>query len=270
MNKYSGFTQANRMAWNNVMPKHQLARQNGYYNDFFLQDKEIPFLQKECHVLNGLKCNINGKRVAHLCCNNGLELLAFKKFGASYCVGFDICDLAIEEAVERSHKYNLEDVVFIQGDIYEIDEEYNNSFDIIYISVGTLRWLPDLNLFFSIANWLLKKGGILFLRDIHPLAEIMNDDRIPMEPALIVINSYFNNNAHSDDNSLDYIGHTNEKGMIKYWFVHTLSSIITGVINIDHRIVFFEESQEDISDVYQLIESQQAKIPLSFILVSQK
>ena len=92
-------TEKNRAAWNEAVSYHQKARNKSLHNGF----KKLDFttFNRECDkcLLPKLR-NINfvGKTVAQLPCNNGRELLSLLKLGADKAVGFDISDVAIDEA----------------------------------------------------------------------------------------------------------------------------------------------------------------------------
>lgn len=103
--KLEEYTAANKEAWNEVVPKHQVARkehldkafsQKGYIDQ---QDKQLLAVIEQLAIA--------GKDVIHLCCNNGCELMSLKNMGAGRCVGIDIADLAIEEAQNRSDAYHI-------------------------------------------------------------------------------------------------------------------------------------------------------------------
>src|ERR1700690_1135037 len=130
--KLKQYTEANRAAWNEVMPRHRqaakekldkLVSQPGFVR---LDEVEIELLQQV-----GLK----GKSVVHLCCNNGIELMSLKNMGAAECVGFDISEEAIKEAGERAAQSRI-DCQFIRSDVYELDVRYAGQFDLVYISAG--------------------------------------------------------------------------------------------------------------------------------------
>ena len=92
------YTEANREAWNEVMPLHQRAAKEKWDESFSrpgfvaLDEAEIELWQQ---------VRIKGKRVVQLLCNNGVELMSLKNMGAGECVGFDISDETSKEANER-------------------------------------------------------------------------------------------------------------------------------------------------------------------------
>jgi SAM-dependent methyltransferase len=58
----------------------------------------------------------------------------------------------------------------VRTDVYEIGTEYDDRFDVVYVSSGGLGWLPDLPLFFAGAAALLREGGHVFVHEIHPFS----------------------------------------------------------------------------------------------------
>jgi ubiquinone/menaquinone biosynthesis C-methylase UbiE len=261
------YTEANRAAWNEVMPLHQRAAkekldqlfsQPGYV---CLDELEIGLLQ---HV--GLK----GKNVVHLCCNNGVELLSLKNLGAGESIGFDISDEAIKEASERAEQSRI-DCQFVRSDVYEIDAKYNNRFDIVYISVGCLGWMPDLKLFFAKAVSLLRQDGLVFIHEVHPFTEMLVLDDDQEADRLRIIEPYFKPEPYIEQGGLDYVGNAEYTSTTtQYWFVHTLSSILMGLIDNGIILEHFSEYDTDISSVHRRVEEAKAGVPLSYILIGRK
>src|SRR5258708_476228 len=144
--KKINFIQANKLAWEEVAPFH--AKQS-------LQKLLRDFKQPGFSCLDPIETqwlveiNIKGKAVAHLCCNNGQELLSIKNLGAGYCVGFDISENFIEQARQLAQAGHI-DCEFIATDVHRIPSTYDKRFDLIYISIGALGWMPDLEAFFAI------------------------------------------------------------------------------------------------------------------------
>ena len=89
------YTQANRAAWNEAMPRHREAN-GSKWDDAFSRPGFVAMTGVELEMLGST--GVSNKKIAHVCCNNGVELMSLKNMGAARCVGFDICDAAIEEA----------------------------------------------------------------------------------------------------------------------------------------------------------------------------
>src|SRR6056297_3839408 len=138
------YTNANKAAWNEVMPKHQKSRKERL-DKLFAQPGYIDQTDKALLKIFD-KIKISEKYVIHLACNNGTELLSIKNMGAKRCVGVDISEIAIEEATERAKKSN-NDCELICSDVYELPKESYNSFDVVHTTAGCIGWMPDINLF---------------------------------------------------------------------------------------------------------------------------
>jgi len=261
------YTEANRAAWNEVIPKHQQAAKDKWDKLFFqpgfvrLDHLEIELLQQ---------VGIKDKTVIHLCCNNGVELLSLKNLGADECVGIDISDEAIKEASERAAKCRI-NCQFVRSDVYEIDAEYKDRFDIVYISVGCLGWMPDLKLFFEKAAALLRKDGLIFIHEIHPFVDMLPDDDGELADSLRIVGSYFKTEPYIEQGGLDYVGNSKYPATTtQYWFVHTMSSILMSLINNRINVEHFSEYTTALSPNHRRFEEAQAGIPLSYILIGRK
>jgi len=121
------YTEANREAWNEVIPIHQKSHSRNLKHEFTKKGYSV-LDEIETALLKDI--GLKGKNVAHLCCNNGRELLSIINIGAASGVGFDISDEAIREANELRELCEL-NCDFVRTDVYDIDDKYTNSFDLV-------------------------------------------------------------------------------------------------------------------------------------------
>ncbi|MED0673036.1 class I SAM-dependent methyltransferase [Aneurinibacillus aneurinilyticus] len=260
------YTEANRKAWNEVTPIHQQARnidlkEKFSTKGFSLLDEVITEKLKEI--------NIQDKTVAQLCCNNGIELLSIINLGAKSGTGFDISDYAIQEANELAQVSHLP-CTFIRTDVYDIGKEHAGQYDLVYISIGALTWLPDLQRFFTIVSDLLKKEGMLLIYDMHPFLNMFAvKGEAEFEAPLKVAFSYYKNDPWVSYEGIDYIGGTTYKSRPNYSFSHTLSSLLNSIMKSGIHIKEFSEYHHDISCLFGHLEEEN-KLPLSYILVGSK
>ena len=216
------------------------------------------------------KIGIQDRAIAHLCCNNGIELLSLKNMGAGECVGFDIADLAIQEAAERAMKCQI-DCQFVRSDVYEIGPEFNDRYDIVFISIGGLGWLPDLKLFFAKVESLLRANGQVLIHEQHPFSEMLPLDSSGENDMLRIVEPYFKSEPYVEYAGLDYVGQTKyASNKPQYWFVHKLSDIFSALLENKLHIEHFSEYENDISTVHKRIEEAHAGIPLSYALIGRK
>ena len=261
------YTEANREAWNEVMPLHQRAASEKW-NDSFSRPGFVALDEAEIELLQ--QVGLKGKRVVQLLCNNGVELMSLKNMGADECVGFDISDEAIKEANERAELYQI-DCQFIRSDVYDIGAEHDNRFDIAYIRAGGMGWLPDLRLFFEKAASLLRNDGLVFMHEIHPITDVLPLAESDDPEALIFAEPYFKKEPYEEYGGLDYVGNSEHYSEYpQYWFVHTMSSVVMSLIDNGLAIEHFSESPTALSPNHHHIEEADAGIPLSYFLIGRK
>ncbi len=264
MNDIKQYTEANRAAWNEVMPKHQAAAKERL-DRLFVQPGYI--YQDEEELLQVIKdIEIQGKDIIHLCCNNGSELLSLKNMGAGRCLGVDISDEAIIEAQARAHRCHI-DCEFIRSDVYDLSADLSNSFDLVLMTAGCLGWIPDIEQFFRISSDVLRQHGRVLIHEIHPFSEMLPFDDNTTDDRLRIIEPYFRDEPIVEQSSLDYVGGTDYDAHTQYWFVHSMSSVIMALIRSGVVIEHFSEHARDISAGHRKQEQLNTDIPLSFILV---
>lgn len=108
---YMDYISSNKEAWEEAF-EH---RCEGWGEDIIdrLKNEEVPFIEK---VLSEELTNydFSNKTIAQFCCNNGRELLAIMKLGASYGVGFDIADNMVSFANNTAKQLGVTAYLLLQ------------------------------------------------------------------------------------------------------------------------------------------------------------
>ncbi|EOL43656.1 methyltransferase domain-containing protein [Enterococcus caccae] len=257
----------NQLAWEQASKYHQEAL--GDFYDLAFQKEEFMELSfsEEAYFSNKSLGNL---KIAHLCCNNGKEVFSLAKLNALEAVGFDFNQIVIDEAKNRTKLLKLNNVKFIQSEIGDIDSKYNKNFDIVLVNVGTLGWFPSLDYFFSTVSRMLKPNGEVFINDIHPFCEILNDDRNESLSPLEVTGSYFSKQPFFNEKGIDYIGKKQYKSLKSNWYNFTISELLNSLVKNNLDLISFEEYSEDIGGIYPILKEQAVKVPLSFSIVAKR
>lgn len=258
------YIEANRRAWNQVAPIHAVANQERLLHRFAEPGFSV---LDEYETAKLRQIGVEGKAVAQLGCNNGRELLSIKNMGAGRCVGFDIAEEFIKQA-QALNEAARQDCEFVASNVYEIGKSYNQAFDLVFITIGVLSWMPDISAFFAVVARLLKPHGHLLIYEMHSFLNMLDAPEETDNPLQIAL-SYFNPAATEDITNLDYYQGTKYDALPKYWFAHPLSAIITALIANEIKIAAFEEYAHDISALFKPIEHYQ-RMPLSYILIGEK
>lgn len=261
------YIEANQRSWNAAAPHHKASAR--------YQRLLEGFKRPGCSLLDDilterlLALDVAGKDVAQLCCNDGCEILSVKNLGAARCVGFDQAGAFLEQARTFRAAAGI-DCDFVETDVYEIDSSFNASFDIVLITIGVFGWMPNLKRFVSVISRLLRKGGAVCIYEQHPIINMMEPYEVPDDPTRLV-HSYFKSTPFEDEVAHAYDGTSSWKSPKHYWFVHTLSDIMTVLLEEGLRIELFKEYPHNISSAdYNMYNNQPAQLPQSYMLVVRK
>jgi ubiquinone/menaquinone biosynthesis C-methylase UbiE len=261
------FTEANRAAWNETAPIHATQNLEDLLEHFRVPGYSCLHKPFEVERLQNLK--LEGKAVVHLCCNNGRELISVKNlFNAGRCVGFDISDDFMEQARALNAAAN-QDVEFVRANVLEIPESFSAQFDLVYITIGALGWLPDLQVFLQTISRLLKTGGNVLIYEMHPILDMFDADDAKQNP-LELRHSYFKTAPYVETGGLDYYGGTSYESKTMYWFHYKLSDLIGGLIRSGLQITAFDEFDFDISNTFAHFDALEIKPPMCYILEARK
>jgi len=260
--------ESNRAAWNQAHGYHQKARGNSLQRGF--KDPDFTTLDRDCDevLISKVKeIGLNGKTISQIPCNNGRELLSLMRLGAKEAMGFDISDAAILEAKELADIAEL-NAKFVRTNILEIGDEYNDRFDFIYISEGSLQWFPDLNEYFSVVSRLLRKNGNILIFEIHPFAYLFEKGFNLKEQGRKNSVSYFERGPYSYKDGMDYVGGVQYEAKECNWFMHKMSDILNAVSRNGIEVIEFSEYDLEMANNPEAM--MQRGLPLSYIIVGRK
>ena len=259
------YTSANREAWNEAASRHAVHNNAELFEAF----KDPDYVRFEGDILETLKkVDVRGKKIIHLCCNNGRETISLRNMGASYCVGIDAAEEFLAHGREMIRIAGAEkQVELIQSDVYDLPQNLKGSFDIVLITIGVISWMPDLKQFFEVIQGLLKPGGQLVMEDMHPVLFMYDEN--PETGQSSIHTSYFGKEIWEETTGLDYYGHENYDAKPNYSFMHRLDEILMAGIDNGLKLLSFKELDYDISNFCSDLEDSPTKPPLGFVLVME-
>ena len=168
---------------------------------------------------------------------------------------------------------------YIESNVLEIHNLIQKKYDIVYTSKGILCWISDIDKWANEISFLLKKGGIFYIMESHPILNIFDDEIVG---DLKVINSYFHtknpieyNDDHPDYSNKDYI--PVNKTYEWHW---TMSDIVNALIRNGMKIVFIHEYEKIFYKAFDgmvqdnegwwIMEKYKGKVPFVFTLKAEK
>lgn len=261
------YSKVNKEAWEEAFAKHQ----EGYKEDPALRLKrgDLSILNDDTRAAL-TKIDLAGKSVAQFCCNNGSELLTLINMGARRGTGFDITENFSAEGRRLAREAGL-DADFVATDIYDIDDGYEEHFDLLLITIGALCWFEDLNRFFAKVALVLKDGGTLLINEQHPYVNMLatpTEEGFDADRPDRLVYSYFMKEPWVGSNGVDYIGGTTYTSKPLYSFSHSFAAIVGAMRNNDLAIETLQEFDYDVSLSWPHLEGR--GFPLSYILVAER
>ena len=178
--------------------------------------------------------DLEGKKVLHAQCHFGQDTLSMQRMGAQ-CTGIDLSEVAIAEA----RKYNAQlglDARFIATNVYDMDKQIDEQFDLVFTSYGVIGWLPDLKRW---AHQLVKRlapGGTFYIAEFHPTMYMYDWNTKKLEY------SYFNSGSPTmeiEDGT--YADRSADIQLKEYFWQHSLEDILMALLGEGLKIDSFKE-----------------------------
>jgi 2-polyprenyl-3-methyl-5-hydroxy-6-metoxy-1,4-benzoquinol methylase len=112
--------------------------------------------------------DIAGLDAVHLQCHIGTDTLSLHRLGARV-TGVDLSGASIDHARHLAADAGS-DITYVQSDVYSAPEALDHrTYDLVYTGIGAICWLPDIARWARTVAELLRPGGRLFIRDMHPV-----------------------------------------------------------------------------------------------------
>ncbi|MCW2976705.1 MAG: Methyltransferase type 11, partial [Actinomycetia bacterium] len=180
--------------------------------------------------------DVQGKRLLHLQCHFGMDTISWAKRGASV-VGADFSSEAIGLAQQLSDELDVR-AEFVCSNVYDLPQNLEGEFDIVFTSYGVLCWLPDLAEWGKVINHFLAPGGCFYIVEQHPVGALFSD----RDGELVASEPYFNTGPTeltSDGSYADRSATLQNKTSFEWQ--HPLSDVINALTSNGLRVEFLHE-----------------------------
>lgn len=225
-NPEENYLDINKQAWNKRTTVH-------VDSDFYNQKGFLAGKNSLNSIELDLLGDVSGKRILHLQCHFGQDSMSLSRMGAKV-TGVDLSDVAIDLAKKTASQLGL-DTEFICSDIYDLPNNLQDEFDIVFTSYGTIGWLPDVNKWAGVVKHFLKKGGKFVFAEFHPVVWMFDDD------FKIVEYNYFNTEAIVENSEGTYTDPNSEIEYESVGWNHDLGEVLSALLTNDIEIKSFIE-----------------------------
>ena len=218
---------------------------------------------------------VSGLDVCHLQCHIGTDTLSLARAGARV-TGVDFSPGALASAAALAQRLGL-DATWVESDVLEARDAVDGDFDLVYTSIGTINWLPDLGRWAEQAARLLRPGGTFYIRDGHPALYAIDEHA----DGLQLRYPYFGSGeAQLWDDESTYAGDGKVAHSRTYQWTHPLSEIINSLIAAGLQILRLGEDKTlpwkfsprmvEVADGFGWPESERDLVPCTYTIVARK
>jgi len=264
----------NRDNWEDRVPLHEEAYGLGALDD---PDYLTPVVGADLEALAPYvpEGTVAGLDVCHLQCHIGTDTVSLARAGARV-TGLDFSPSALASAAGLAEKLGLK-VAWVEADVLQARSAVSGDFDVVYTSIGTITWLPDLVTWASQVAALLKPGGTFYIRDGHPALYAVDEEAEELQLRY----PYFNRGeAQVWDEESTYVGDGKVAHSRTYQWAHPLSDIINSLIGAGLQILRLDEGTTlpwkfsprmvDVPDGYAWPEAERDLVPCTYTVTARK
>ena len=223
---YDDYFAANKDGWNKRTGVHKTS---AFY--------DVASFKAGKSSLNNLELeevgDVHGKSLLHLQCHFGLDTLCWARKGATV-TGIDFSDEAIAYAKQLSGDLQIP-ANFICSNVYDLQENLHQKFDIVFTSYGVIGWLPDLNRWAKIITHLLKPGGTFYMAEFHPVVWMMDEN-------FEKIKYHYHNQETIEENTTGtYTDRDANINYTEYGWNHSLAEVVQSLLDEGLQLQFLHE-----------------------------
>ncbi|MEM7680756.1 MAG: class I SAM-dependent methyltransferase [Planctomycetota bacterium] len=185
--------------------------------------------------------DVAGQSLVHLQCHLGMQTLGFARLGAE-AVGLDFCQPSIDQASALRDELGIaaDRARFVCANVYDAPQALGRAFDVVFVSEGSLCWLPDIRAWGRVVGALLRPGGRLFVHDFHPMLHMLDESNEPQ--GFRLAHGYLGEDRVEFESDCTYTESDRPMEMRKTaeW-VHPIGAMLSGLIDAGLVIDRFDE-----------------------------
>lgn len=231
------FFKANQAKWNELAEVNFSSSASDYeVQEFIASPEGIEGLHKTEREEIG---SVEGLDILHLQCHFGKDTIRLKRSGARSATGLDFSPVAIEHARALATATGTE-VRFVQGNVYDAPQLVDGRFDLVYVTWGTICWLPDIEAWARVVAHFLKPGGRFYFLDQHPVC--LGFDDLAPAPHAPVYDYFHKPDPIAFDGTEAY---ADESAVLEtkrsYEWTHPVGEVVTALTDAGLTIEYLHE-----------------------------
>ena len=126
-------------------------------------------------------------------------------------------------------------VTFVEGNLYDAPTLIDDVFDLVYVTWGTICWLPDIEGWARVVEHFVKPGGRFYFLDQHPV--VLSFDYHASAPHPPIYDFFHKPDPIAfDDTSVYSDPDATVKTVRSYEWIHPVGDVVTALIDADCRL----------------------------------
>jgi SAM-dependent methyltransferase len=178
---------------------------------------------------------LRGKDVLYLQSHLGADGVVMARAGARVTCA-DFSPTALRRVGELAERVGVE-VATVETDSRAIPESLHGRFDLVYVTVGAICWIDDLDRWMRQVSLALRPGGRFVMVEIHPLYQMF----LHVSPDVVIDFPYGGGAGQTDTESGSYAAPDADFVSTTTCYAHSIGDIVTGAVRAGLRIDGLEE-----------------------------
>ena len=181
---------------------------------------------------------VAGLDILYLQSHIGVDGVVLARAGAHVTCA-DFSAVALERAQHLASKIGVS-IDTVETDARNLPESLHGRFDIVYVTIGAICWIDDLDLWMSQVSLALRPGGKLVMFEIHPIYQVFSK----RTPELVLDFPYGDGGHFTESGSGSYADPNSEITSTTTNFAHSLANVTNSAIAASLRIDRLDEFVE--------------------------
>ncbi len=173
---------------------------------------------------------VAGLDILYLQSHIGVDGVVLARAGARVTCA-DFSPTALERARDLAARVGVE-IETVETDSRHIPATLHGRFDLVYVTIGAICWIDDLDRWMAQVALALRPGGRLVMMEIHPAYNVFYS----RTPDLIADFPYGGGGAHTETDTGTYADPTSTIVSTTTAFAHSLGDVVTAAIGAGLRV----------------------------------
>jgi SAM-dependent methyltransferase len=180
---------------------------------------------------------VAGLDVMHLQCHIGCDSITMARQGARV-TSVDFSPTALARLRALAEQCGV-DVTTVQSDSRDLPHELDESFDLVYATIGVLCWIDDLDAWMGGVKRVLRPGGTLVLVELHPLLTMFDS----VDP-LVLDFPYNFDGGHVYSGTGSYANRDADLTWTIDQYAHGVAEVVMSATSAGLQLTYLEEHTE--------------------------